>query len=96
MNDPANFGMAKSFFMGGQSAGFDMTNEAEANQFIMQYNANLLTQEPDLASSLAADELLRVIPGSSSFSRGKKTQTAKKKRRKIAKATRRKNRKKRK
>src|SRR5205807_1891760 len=27
MNDPSRFGMAKSFFMQGQSAGFDMTNE---------------------------------------------------------------------
>ncbi len=39
MNDPKKFGMAKSIMMMGQSAGFDMTDEKEANAFIASYNA---------------------------------------------------------
>jgi len=38
MNDPAKFGMAKSFFVQGQDAGFDMTDETQMNQFMLLYN----------------------------------------------------------
>jgi len=41
-NDPANFGMAKSFCMQGQAMGFDMTNEEEMNTFMHVYNAALM------------------------------------------------------
>jgi len=44
MNDPSNFGMAKSFFMAGQSAGFDMVNEADMHAFMLQYNAQLMQE----------------------------------------------------
>lgn len=41
MNDPARFGMAKSFFMMGQSAGFDMTNQEDMDSFVQLYNTGL-------------------------------------------------------
>ncbi len=41
INDPARFGMAKSFFMMGQEAGFDMTTQEGSNRFIGFYNAAL-------------------------------------------------------
>lgn len=45
MNDPARFGMAKSFLMMGQAAGFDMTEEKDIDTFIHLYNASLMMQE---------------------------------------------------
>jgi hypothetical protein len=44
MNDPSRFGMAKSLFMQGQAAGFDMTDEKEIQAFIEHYNASLIKQ----------------------------------------------------
>jgi hypothetical protein len=42
LSDPANFGMAKSFVMMGQRAGFDMTTQEGTQQFMLAYNASLL------------------------------------------------------
>ncbi len=39
--DPRNFGMAKSFVMGGMAAGFDMTTEEGMGAFVRVHNANL-------------------------------------------------------
>ncbi|MDB5309847.1 MAG: hypothetical protein JWO38_4049 [Gemmataceae bacterium] len=39
--DPANFGMAKSFFMTGKNAGFDMTTPEGLAAFQDVYNASL-------------------------------------------------------
>jgi hypothetical protein len=41
MNDPQHFGIAKSFFMAGTSAGFDMTTEEGLKEFQKQYNQNI-------------------------------------------------------
>jgi hypothetical protein len=41
LTDPSNFGMAKSFFAAGANAGFDMTNQADMNRFMLAYNAAL-------------------------------------------------------
>lgn len=38
LSDPANFGMAKSMYMAGTAAGYDMTSEAGMNQFMIAYN----------------------------------------------------------
>jgi len=38
--DPRNFGMAKSFVMGGMAAGFDMTTEEGIGAFMCTYNAS--------------------------------------------------------
>jgi hypothetical protein len=39
--NPRNFGMAKSFVMGGLTAGFDMTTEEGMGAFMRAYNASL-------------------------------------------------------
>lgn len=44
LDDPANFGMAKSLFMVGKKAGFDMTTELGLAEFMLAYNANRLSQ----------------------------------------------------
>jgi len=44
MNDPSNFGMAKSFFTMGQAAGYDMTTQEGLNAFMLAYNASLLSR----------------------------------------------------
>ncbi|MGA2975524.1 MAG: hypothetical protein ABSF77_09465 [Spirochaetia bacterium] len=44
MNDPSRFGMAKSFFMQGQAAGFDMTDQDQMNLFIAAYNARVAAE----------------------------------------------------
>ena len=41
MNDSSKFGMAKSFFMAGSEAGFDMTTEKGLKAFQEQYNQKL-------------------------------------------------------
>jgi hypothetical protein len=41
LSDPSNFGMAKSFFMQGQQAGFDMTTQEGMEAFMLAYNARL-------------------------------------------------------
>jgi hypothetical protein len=64
MNDPQNFGIAKSFLMSGMAAGFDMTNEEEIEKFQQQHNqeltaANSSGNSPNIASlfnNLAATE----------------------------------------
>jgi len=45
MNDPQNFGVAKSFLMAGQAAGFDMTSQEGIEAFQQQYNQQI--QETD-------------------------------------------------
>lgn len=47
MNDPSRFGMAKSFFMIGQSAGFDMSSEEETQKFIALYNSRMTAEQPN-------------------------------------------------
>ena len=44
MSDPANFGLAKGFFMAGQEAGFDMTTQAGLNAFMQIYNRSALSR----------------------------------------------------
>jgi len=42
MSDPSNFGMAKSIFMAGQKAGYDMSSAEERAKFMMVFNRALL------------------------------------------------------
>lgn len=86
MNDPARFGMAKSFFMMGQAAGFDMAKEEEINAFMHLYNASLLAQDEGLSG---------LYPGLPASSDAPQAEAKKKKRRKMAKAARRRSRKRR-
>jgi hypothetical protein len=47
--DPSKWGMAKSFFMRGTEAGYDMTSQAGLDEFMREYNARLLSgQAPPL------------------------------------------------
>lgn len=45
MSDPANFGMAKSLFMSGEAAGFDMTNQVEMLKFAALHNARMAASQ---------------------------------------------------
>jgi|SRR5215510_4862997 len=82
MNDSSRFGMAKSFFTMGQSSGFDMTNPEELDKFMNAYNLNL-----------ASSRNSNVPPTSVHGERNKKDATKIKRLRKIAKDSRKKNRK---
>jgi hypothetical protein len=102
MNDPSKFGMAKSLFMGGQAAGFDMTNEAEAGKFFAAYNARLLAGEtpgglpelpPPFGGFRNGDFADRDLAGAGYFRTVTRTDKDKKKKRKAAEASRRRNRK---
>ncbi|MDJ0591047.1 MAG: plasmid pRiA4b ORF-3 family protein [Pleurocapsa sp. MO_226.B13] len=48
MNDPNKFGMAKSFFMAGTAAGFDLTTEEGLKAFQEHYNKNQGKAETNL------------------------------------------------
>jgi len=103
MMDTSNFGMAKSFFMMGQSAGYDMTDETDSQKFMAEYNAKILTQGPQDSSGLSLpspEGFFDPFPfggqlQGSSKRRGS-SHAKKKKARKAAKASRKKNKKKRK
>ncbi len=85
MYDSSKFGMAKSFFMAGQSAGFDMTDEKESQAFMLHYNASLLADRESKPGGLLGPP------------KQKKRDAAKQKRkRKAARAARKRGRKKRK
>lgn len=101
MMDTSNFGMAKSFFMMGQSAGYDMTDETDSQRFMAEYNARIMAQGPQGSSGLSLpspEGFFDPFGGQqhgSSKRRGS-SHAKKKKVRKAAKASRKKNRKKRK
>lgn len=104
MNDPSKFGMAKSFFMAGQAAGFDMTNEGDVERFMAAYNASLPAGgmptsspalQPPLGGLLDAGGLGDGGWGDPEFRRApsRGNTSDKKKKRKAAEASRKKNRK---
>jgi len=82
MNDPSNFGMAKSMFTSGLEAGFDMSKEEEAAAFMLQYNASLLSKQEQMET-----------PPELTLIQGKRDKQKRKRKRKIAQATRKKNKK---
>jgi hypothetical protein len=98
MNDPSRFGMAKSFTMAGKNAGFDMTSEKGLQAFQAFYNANL-----PRFGGLSDNLLLPLLPEDDwepgfrpdvmGSGHGKKTGLKAKHKRKMAKASRKKNRK---
>ena len=85
MDDPSRWGMAKSFFMMGQAAGFDMTDQDEIGKFVQLYNARILAQ----------DVVAPPPPGMPDPSSSREPKAKKKKARKAAKAARKRTRKKR-
>lgn len=50
MNDPSKFGMAKSFFMKGEAAGFDMTDQDQMHMFVAAYNASVAAEQEEASS----------------------------------------------
>lgn len=82
MNNPSNFGMAKSMFTSGQEAGFDMLEQEEVAAFMLQYNASLLSNQERLTT-----------PTELTLIQGKQDKTKRKRKRKMAQATRKKNKK---
>ncbi len=50
MNDPSRFGTAKSLFMQGQAAGFDMSDQDQMNMFVAACNARVATDREDASA----------------------------------------------
>ena len=84
MNDPSRFGMAKSFVMSGKSAGFNMKNDSDFYKYALLHNANIAAQESETSS-----RNMKSIPAHNT----KRNRSRKKKIRKIAKSSRKQNRK---
>jgi hypothetical protein len=55
MLDPANFGIAKSFFMQGQAMGFDMTTDEGAEAFMAAHNAAIMGAVPGAPRDIGLD-----------------------------------------
>lgn len=91
MNNPANFGMARAFLQSGVEAGFDMTTQEGIQAFQQEYNASLGSPAP---MSFLPPDPLDTVPRSATGH--KKSKTQQKRRKTLAKASRKKNRKKRK
>lgn len=51
-NDPSNWGMAKSFVMMGEQAGFDMQTQEGLNEFMLAYNAQQFSRHTEPRQSL--------------------------------------------
>ena len=98
MNDPSKFGMAKSFFTMGQNAGFDMTDEKGLAAFTNMWNASLSSSrqnDPSGAFGIGGD-IESDLSATSGFGPAKRKADPKaKQRRKMAKESRKKNRKRR-
>lgn len=90
MNDPANFGMAKSFFMAGRDAGFDMTNEEEMHKFVALCNASVMSG----GAPGGPFEEMGGLPGLFGEQKKRSGDASLKKKRKAAKSTRKKRRRK--
>jgi hypothetical protein len=96
MNDPSRFGMGKSFFMQGQAAGFDMHTEEGLENFRQQFNASSFPG-PGFNFPLPPMDYLgdpyAGLPSFGSGGIGKKADPKARQRRKMARASRKKNRK---
>jgi hypothetical protein len=91
MNDLSKFGMAKSIFTMGQKAGFDMSDEKENEAFINWYNARIASsRQGDLSWALGMGDM-EGAPSGTGGARRKADQKAKR-RRKLARESRKKNR----
>src|SRR3954466_15125080 len=45
--DPANWGLAKGFFMSGKAAGYDMSTQSGIDSWMQEYNAGLQAFQRD-------------------------------------------------
>lgn len=93
MNDPANFGMAKSFVTAGQNAGYDMTTPEGMEAFRRYYNANLSQPGAGGLGLSAPEGLSHLMPDRSTTPTSARDKSKRKRLRQQAKRARRKNRK---
>ena len=96
MNDSSRFGMAKSFFSMAQSEGFDLSNEEDSKAFMALYNSRL--QSGSFAGIPLPGPDLSLLGGGFPFDlkpaeKSKKERDKARHKRKIARASRKKNRK---
>ena len=96
MNDSSRFGLAKSFFMMGQEAGFDMTTQEGLEEFQQVYSADMI---PKMAAQAAEPfglfgglDLLSSDAGATKTTRSKVSKEKQKKTRSLAKESRKRNR----
>lgn len=90
MNNPANFGMARSFLQGGLQSGFDMTTQEGLDAYATHYNASIVAQD-DFGMRLLESEPSNPPQG---FASQAKKKSKNKRRNALAKAARKRNRKK--
>lgn len=90
MNDSSRFGMAKSFMTMGQKSGFDMTDQNQMSEFIKTYNQNIMEGQSDIPPARKISDFTPKVAQS------KKSNAIKKQKNKMAKTSRKKNKKKRK
>jgi hypothetical protein len=62
LSDPSNFGMAKSIFMLGKNAGYDMTSEAGMSQFVAVYNRSLSSRQTSATPAAKGQRVGRNAP----------------------------------
>jgi len=92
MNNPANFGMARSVLQGGLQSGFDMTTQEGLDAYMGHYNS-LMAQQGDPGMVLPESELFN---SQQEFASQTKKKAKNKRRNALAKASRKRNRKKKK
>jgi hypothetical protein len=95
LSNPANFGMAKSFFMMGTEAGYDMTTQEGLDAFMLAYNSSLLAERMSQLPPGPDPTGLGGIPGPGFDSpyRNKQARDKKRKARKAQRQARKRNRK---
>lgn len=62
--DPSNYGMAKSFFMLGKRAGFDMTTQEGLDQWMLAYNSQLAANQVPLPPLADEESIWPALPPS--------------------------------
>jgi len=74
LSNPSNFGMAKSIFMAGSEAGFDMASEAGLAGFMAAFNGNLLAAHafPLESGERLPLESLRPVPTAGALKKKRK------------------------
>lgn len=96
INDSSRFGMAKSFFMMGQEAGFDMTTQEGLEEYQQSYNADILpkiaAQNSEPFGLLGQLDFLASDAEATKTTRSKVSKEKQKKTRRIAKESRKRNR----
>ncbi|MCZ7541248.1 MAG: hypothetical protein M5U29_15315 [Anaerolineae bacterium] len=96
MNDPSNFGMAKTIVMTGAKRGFDMSKQEDVDRWVAIYNEEMTR---DMAAFPGIGRPLPVpddseLPASTGLSHTRRTSGKERRKHKLAKSSRKKNRRK--